>query len=103
MINDKETAPLIKKTYRTRPLEGEFPVIYGIRPDWTEGDRFWPIVNNIPGEVRRITWKLDDKPFPVSYDLILPAGEHKLQAEITTGDGTTETIIRQIFVKSKQK
>ena len=103
IINDNETAPLIKQTLRTRPLEGQFPVIHGIRADWTEGDRFWPVVNNIPGEVRRITWKLDDKPFPVSSDLILPAGEHKLQAEITTGDGTTETIIRQITVKPKQK
>lgn len=103
IINDKETAPVIKKTFKTRPLEGQFPVIHGIRTDWREGDRFWPVVNNIPGEVRRIIWKLDDKPFPVSCDLILPAGEHKLQAEITTGDGITETIIRQITVKPKEK
>lgn len=103
LVQDKETGPIIRQQFKTLPLDGEFAVLRGIREDWQEGDRFWPVVNNIQKDVRRIDWKLDGKSFPASRDLILPAGEHQLSAEITTGDGVTETIVRQITVKPIKK
>ena len=103
IVNDKETTPIIQKSFKTQDLTGKFPAIQGIRSDWQEGDKYWPVVTNIQKDVRKIIWKINGKIFPATHDLILHAGEHKLQAEITTGDGITETIIRKINVKSKKK
>lgn len=102
LAGESETGALITKTFRTKPVQGEFPVLARIRTDWEEGEAYWPVVDNIQGEVRKIVWKLDGEIFVATRDLILPSGKHVLRAEVTTADGITEIVIREIIVKSKK-
>lgn len=102
-VDGEETGTLINKSFKTQNLDGEFATIHNIRQPFKEGDKYWPVVNNIQKDVRRITWKLDGKVFPYTHNLILPAGQHELRVEVTTSDGITEILIRRINVEPKKK
>lgn len=102
-IEGKTTGVLIEKSFQTNALTGEFAYINGIRQPFKEGEEFWPVVNDIQKNIRRITWKFDGKVFPYTRNLILPAGKHELKVEILTTDGIKETIVRQINVEPKKK
>ncbi len=102
-ISGEETGVLISKTFETQALDGEFATILNIQQPFKEGDKFWPVVNNVQKNVRKIVWKLDGKIFPSTRNLVLPAGRHELRAEVTTDDGVTEILIRKITVEPKKK
>lgn len=101
LIGNAESGNVVDATFKTEALNGDFHRIRGIRKDWKEGDRFWPVVDNIHKQVLKTVWKLDDDVFSDKEELVLPGGTHRLQVEVTTADGMTETIVRQIKVESK--
>ncbi len=100
---DVETGVLVSRSFTTENIQEEVASLAGIRTDWCEGDRYWPVVTNIQKDVRRVVWKLDGKTFVPTRDLILPAGTHVLRAEVTTNDGVTEILVRKINVQPKAK
>ena len=102
-VGDVETGVLVSRSFTTEKIQEEVAAFSGIRTDWSEGDLYWPVVNNIQKDVRRIVWKLDGKTFVPTRDLVLPAGTHVLRAEVTTNDGVTEILIRKINVQPKAK
>ena len=65
------------------------------------GDSWWPVVENIQFTPCSIVWKVDGKIVNSSQDLTFKAGEHELRAEVTTVDGRTEILIREIVVEPK--
>lgn len=99
--SDTETGVLISKNFTTESIREEVASIAGIQRNWKAGDLYWPVVNNIQKDVRRIIWKLDGKVIVPTRDLVLPAGVHTLRAEVTTNDGITEILVRKINVQSK--
>ncbi len=100
---DVETGVLVSRSFTTEKIQEEVASLAGIRTDWCEGDRYWPVVTNIQKDVRRVVWKLDGKTFVPTRDLILPAGTHVLRAEVTTNDSVTEILVRKINVQPKAK
>lgn len=92
---------VLPKVFKTKALTAEFSALRIPAGGFVDGDAFWPVVENIQTTPRNIVWKMDGKVQDVTQDWILEAGKHQLQAEVTTADGVTEVLLREIVVESK--